>query len=46
MNYQKVYDQLVQKRRQYPINKVKGKPGEVVYHHIIPIACHGDPLPR
>ena len=46
MNYVKIYSQLVLKRRQNPINKIKGKYGEVEYHHIIPIKCGGRPTPR
>ena len=45
MKYQKIYDALIQKRRNFPLNKIKGQPGAVEYHHIIPVACGGDPIP-
>ncbi len=46
MNYLHVYIRLIEKRRQFPLNKTPGICGEVEYHHIIPIKCDGDPTPR
>jgi len=38
MNYQKLYDQLIQKRRDYPIFR---KDGYCEEHHIIPRCLNG-----
>lgn len=46
MNYSKIYNQLIEKRRLYPVNKDKSKPYEVEYHHIIPVACNGKKDPK
>ena len=46
MNYQKIYDSLIKRRRLYPINKDRSKPFEVEYHHIVPIACNGKKDPK
>ena len=46
MDYLHVYIRLIEKRRQFPLNKKPGICGEVEYHHIIPIKCDGDPTPR
>lgn len=45
MNYVKVYKQLIQKRRDYPINRTKDNPF-VEYHHIIPKSEGGKDSPR
>lgn len=39
MNYQRIYNELIQKRRIQQINKTKTN--NVQYHHIIPISCGG-----
>lgn len=39
MNYQKIYDQLIEKRRLYPWNKTDGY---CEYHHIIPLCIGGN----
>ena len=46
MNYKKIYNQLIAKRRSLPINSNKLHPYEVEYHHIIPIKCDGENTPR
>lgn len=46
MNYKKIYNQLIAKRRNLPVNSNKLHPYEVEYHHIIPIKCDGENTPR
>ena len=43
MDYQKVYNQLIAKRRANPINR---KDGDCEYHHIVPICMDGEKTPR
>lgn len=39
MNYQKIYDQLISKRRSQRLKKIGN--GMIETHHVIPKACHG-----
>lgn len=41
MNYLKIYNCLIEKRRQFPLTKESQPIGTVAYHHIIPKACGG-----
>ena len=38
MNYQKIYDQFIEDRRQHPTGEIRAE-----IHHIIPISAGGDP---
>lgn len=46
MNYLRIYVSLIEKRRQFPLNKNSKYPGEIEYHHVIPIKCGGEATPR
>ena len=46
MNYLHIYVSLIEKRRQFPLNKNPKYPGEIEYHHVIPIKCGGEATPR
>ena len=45
MNYEKIYNSLIQKRRLQKIDRTNKTP-YVEYHHIIPVSCGGDNNPR
>lgn len=41
MNYQKIYNQLVQKNLAHPAQKIPNTYGSIEYHHIIPLCLNG-----
>lgn len=41
MNYQKIYTNLISKRRLYKIDKTKQNNNNIEYHHIVPVSCGG-----
>lgn len=44
MNYEKIYNDLIQKRRDHQLIKLKKDDPNYIYcerHHIIPVSCHG-----
>jgi len=46
MDYLRIYIRLIEKRREKPIDKEPGIVGKVEYHHIIPLKCGGEWVPR
>lgn len=42
----KAYDQLVQFRQQNQLQKTSENPGKVESHHILPISCGGEDVPK